>query len=89
MLVIDSFGKNVYIDKKLVGYISFDGEIFISGKKFGILEDNGGIIIILEGKKIRVGYVEDNGDVFFKNKQVGYINEANDIVFYGSMLNVK
>ena len=42
MLIIDSFGKNVYIDEELVGYID-DNCIYIKGKKFAEITDDGKI----------------------------------------------
>ena len=45
MLVLDSYGKNVYIGEELVGYIDRYGNMFINGKKFAFLTEDGKIMI--------------------------------------------
>ena len=40
MLIIDSFGRNIYIDKELVGYIG-QNVLFIKGNKFADITDDG------------------------------------------------
>lgn len=77
MLVIDSFGKNVYIEDKLVGYLG-ENVIFISGQKFAEITDNGEIFF--PPKKI--GYVDDDGTIIINNKEVGYIDVNNNFIFY-------
>jgi hypothetical protein len=77
MLIIDSFGKNVYIEKQLVGYIG-ENAIYVSGNKLADLTDDGIIVM----NKMEIGYVEDDGTIFIKDREVGYINENNDFVFY-------
>ena len=40
MLIIDSFGKNIYIEDDLVGYLK-DNIMFIKGNKFADITDDG------------------------------------------------
>ncbi len=77
MLIIDSFGKNVYIDEELVGYID-DNAIYIKGHKFAEISDDG--IISFPPKEI--GYVDDDGSIIINDKEVGYIDGDNNFVFY-------
>lgn len=81
MLVIDSFGKNIYIDEKLVGYIG-ENVLFINGQKFAEITDEG--IISFPPKEI--GYVDDDGSIIINNREVGYIDGDNNFVFYKSLL---
>ena len=63
MLFIDCFGHNIYVNKRLVGYIG-ENELIISGKKFADLSDDGVISI----NKKEVGYIDgDNNFVFYKS----------------------
>ena len=80
MLIIDSFGHNIIIGKDIVGYIK-DNTLFVSGRKFADITDDGVISI---GDKY-MGYVDDDGSIIIKDKEVGYINENNDFVFYKSL----
>ena len=80
MLIIDSFGKNIYIEDKLVGYID-DNKLFINGQKFAEISDEG--IISFPPKEI--GYVDDDGSIIINGKEVGYIDADNNFVFYKSM----
>ena len=82
MLVIDCFNHNVYIDKKLVVYIA-ENLIFINGRKFADLSDDG---IISFGEK-QLGYIDDDGSIIINDKEVGYIDGDNNFVFYKSMAN--
>ena len=82
MLVIDSFGKNIYIDEKLVGYIG-ENVLFINGQKFAEITDEG--IISFPPKEI--GYVDDDGSIIINNREVGYIDGDNNFVFYKSLMN--
>lgn len=82
MLIIDCFGHNIYIDKQLVGYIK-ENVLFISGKKFADITDEGEISF---GEKY-LGYIDDDGSIIIHDVEVGYINENNDFVFYKSMAN--
>ena len=76
MLVIECFGKNVYIDDELVGYISPDGDMFANGHKFGSLSPEGDIYI--QGEYL--GYIEDNYDIYIKEELAGYVDNG-DIKF--------
>lgn len=77
MLVIDSFGKNIYIEEDLVGYL--DGNaLFIKGNKFADITDDG---IISFGPK-KIGYVDDDNSIIINGKEVGYIDGDNNFVFY-------
>ena len=81
MLVIDSFGKSIYIDNELVGYIGRN-VLFINGKKFAEITDEGEIFF--PPKKI--GYVDDDNSIIINGKEVGYIDGDNNFVFYKSMM---
>jgi hypothetical protein len=37
MLVIDSFGKNIYIGPDQVGYVDRYGNMFVNGKKASLI----------------------------------------------------
>ena len=80
MLVVDSFGKNVYIGDKLVGYIG-ENVIFISGRKFADLSDDG---IISYGEN-KIGFVDDCNSIIVNNEEVGYIDDQNNFVFYSGI----
>lgn len=77
MLFISSYGKNVYIDDELVGYISSEGTLYANGHKFGELSEEGDIY--LNGEY--VGFIEDNGEIYIKNNYGGYLNSSNDLCF--------
>jgi len=87
MLTVPCFGRNVYIDSRLVGYItqnpSGEGEIYISGHRFCKITDHG--VISINGEK--VGYVEDGGDIYLHDKLVGEITPQYDFRFFGNRLN--
>jgi hypothetical protein len=80
------YGHNIYIDDNLVGYISGDQDgnaiLFVSGRKFGMMDPEGAIII----NGIKVGHIDDGGDVYLHNKLVGEVDATNDIRFYGAKL---
>ena len=80
MLIIDSFGKNIYIDEKLVGYIG-ENVLYINGNKFAEISDDG--IISFPPKKI--GFVDDDGSIIINDKEVGCIDGDNNFVFYKSL----
>lgn len=80
MLIIDSFGRNIYIDEKLVGYIG-ENTLFINGRKFADITDEGEISF---GEK-KIGYVDDDGSILINGKEVGYIDGDNNFVFYKSL----
>lgn len=82
MLIIDSFGKNIYIDEELVGYIG-NNILFIKGNKFADITDDG---VISFGTK-RIGYVDDDNSIIINNKEVGYVDGDNNFVFYKSLAN--
>lgn len=84
MLIIDSFGHNIIVGDKIVGYIK-DNALFISGRKFADITDEGEISF---GEKY-LGYVEEDGSIIIHDKEVGYIDEQNNFVFYKSMSLVK
>ena len=71
MLIIDSFGKNIYVDEKLVGYVG-ENVLYINGKKFAEITDEGEIYF--PPKKI--GYVDDDGSIIINGRDVGYIEIA-------------
>ncbi len=83
------YGHNIYIDDRLVGYISgnqADGNaiLFISGHEFAGLSSEG--VIAMDG--LKVGYIDDSGDVYLRKKLVGEVDPKNDIRFYGTKLAV-
>lgn len=82
MLIIDSFGRNIYIDKELVGYIG-QNALFIKGNKFADITDDG---IISFGPK-EIGFVDDDNSIVINDKEVGYIDGDNNFVFYKSLAN--
>ena len=77
MLVVDSFGKNIYMDGNLIGYIG-ENVLFINGHKFADLLDDGTICY----GKLKVGYVDEDGSIIVKDKEVGYIDQNGNFVFY-------
>ena len=81
MLIIDSFGKNIYIEDDLVGYID-DNALYIKGRKFAEITDEGEIYF--PPKKI--GYVDDDGSIIINGKEVGYIDGDNNFVFHRGTL---
>lgn len=83
MLIIDSFGHNIYVGDELVGYIK-DNALYMSGRKFADITDEGDISF---GEKY-LGYVEEDGTIIINNREVGYINEKNDFVFYKILSNL-
>lgn len=80
MLIIDSFGKNIYIGEDLVGYLG-ENVLYINGYKFAEITDGGEIYF--PPKKI--GYVDDDGSIIIHDKEVGYIDGDNNFVFYHSL----
>ena len=80
MLVIDCFGKNIYIDKELIGYIG-ENVLYIKGQKFADITDHGEISM---GDK-KVGYVDDDGSIIINNREVGYIDGENNFIFNESL----
>lgn len=81
-LIVDSFGKNIYINDNLVGYIGRN-ELYINGHKFADLSDDG---IISYGDK-EIGYVDEDGSIIVNNEEVGYVDPNNNFVFYS--INIK
>ena len=80
MLIIDSFGKNIYIGEDLVGYLG-ENVLYINGHKFAEITNEGEIYF--PPKKI--GYVDDDGSIIIHDKEVGYIDGDNNFVFYHSL----
>lgn len=80
MLIIDSFGKNIYIEDDLVGYLK-DNIMFIKGNKFADITDDG---VISFGPK-KLGYVDEDCSIIINGKEVGYIDPDNNFVFYKSL----
>ena len=83
MLIIDCFGKNIYIEDEMVGYIT-ENQLMISGRKFADITDDG---IISFGPK-RLGYVDDDGTIIINEREVGYIDGDNNFIFYKSFANL-
>lgn len=80
MLIIDSFGHNIYINDVIVGYIT-DNKLMMHKKVFATITDDG--IISVNEKEI--GYVDDDGSIIINDQEVGYINNNNDFVFHKPM----
>ena len=77
MQIVESFGKNVFVGEKMVGYIDRQG-IFINRQKFADITPEGEIFF---GTK-KLGYVDEDGYIIIKDKEVGYIDNDNNFVFY-------
>ena len=83
MLFIECYGKNVYIDDELVGYISpTSGDMYADGHKFGNLTPEGDIYLNNEW----VGYIEDNLDIYINEQVAGCVTPQNDIKFDSAAL---
>ena len=76
-LIVDSYGKNIYVNQKLVGYIGRN-VLYIQGKKFADISDEG----IISYDDIEIGYVDDDGSIIVKDEEVGYVDPDNNFVFY-------
>ena len=77
MQIVESFGKNVFVGERMVGYIDREG-FFINRQKFADITPEGEISF---GAK-KLGYVDDDGYIIIKDKEVGYIDNDNNFVFY-------
>lgn len=77
MLIIDSFGKNIYIEDNLVGYIG-ENVLYINGQKFAEITDDGKIFFPPK----QIGYIDDDGTIFINSKEAGYIDGDNNFIFY-------
>ena len=77
MQIVESFGKNVFVGERMVGYIDREG-IFINRQKFADITPEGEISF---GQK-KLGYVDEDGYIIIKDKEVGYIDNDNNFVFY-------
>ena len=83
MLIIDSFGHNIYVEKQLIGYIQ-ENELIISGKKFADITDDG----VISFNQKEVGFIDDDGSIIIKDREFGYIDGNNDFIFYKSFANI-
>ena len=63
MQIVESFGKNVFVGERMVGYIDREG-IFINRQKFADITPEGEISF---GAK-KLGYVDDDGYIIIKDK---------------------
>lgn len=77
MLIVDSFGKNIYMDEELIGYIG-PNVLYIKGRKFADISDTG----VISYGEVKIGYVDDDNSIIVKGKEVGYIDADNNFVFY-------
>jgi len=84
MLIIECFGRNIYIDQDLVGYIG-QNELFINGNKFASITDDGVISI---GEK-EIGFIDDDSSIIINGKEVGYIDGDNNFVFNKSIISTR
>lgn len=80
MLIIDSFGRNIYIDEELVGYIG-QNVLYIKGNKFADITDDG----VISFNKKEIGFVDDDNSIIINDKEVGFIDADNNFVFYKSL----
>ena len=86
MIFLECFGKNVYIDDELAGYISPEsGDMYSNGHKFGSLTEFGEIYIQEE----YVGYIEDNGEIYINEQNAGYVSPTGDLHFDSYLLKRK
>lgn len=77
MHIVNSFGKNIFIENKQIGYIDRKG-LFINGHKFADVTEDGNISF---GDKW-IGYVDEDGYIIINDAEVGYIDLENNFVFY-------
>lgn len=77
MQIVECFGKNVFIGKRMIGYIDREG-IFINRQKFADVTPEG----IISYNQQEIGYVDEDGYIIVKGKEVGYIDTENNFVFY-------
>lgn len=77
MQIVESFGKNVFVGDKMIGYIDREG-IFINRQKFADITPEG----IISYNKQEIGFVDEDGYIMVKGKEVGYIDTENNFVFY-------
>lgn len=83
MLIISSFGKNIYIGDQSIGYID-DNALYINKNKFADITDHG--VISMNGREI--GFVDDDGSIIVNGREVGYIDMDNNFVFNKSAINM-
>lgn len=76
-LIVDSFGKNIYISGEIVGYIGRN-VLYIKGRKFADISDDG----VISYDDIEIGYVDDDGSIIVRDEEVGYVDPDNNFVFY-------
>lgn len=76
-LIVDSFGKNIYVNNEMIGYIGRN-VLFVNCNKFADISDNG---IISYGDH-KIGYVDDDNTIYVGDKEVGYIDDKNNFIFY-------
>ena len=79
MQIVESFGKNVFVGKQMVGYIDREG-IFINRHKFADITPDGEISY----NQLKIGYVDDDGYIIIKGKEAGYIDTDNNFIFYNT-----
>lgn len=75
-VIVDSFGKNIYIGDNLVGYIGRN-VLFINGKKFADITDDG----IIKYDDVEIGHVDEVNSIIVKGQEVGYIDGDNNFIF--------
>ena len=86
MIFIECYGKNVYVDDELAGYISPDGDFFARRHKFRSMSAEGDIHLNRE----YLGYIEDNNEIIINGEPGGYVNDRHDLVFsYQALLKNK
>lgn len=77
MEIVNSFGKNIIVNKQRIGYISRDG-LFVSGRKFADITEEG---VISFGTSVKA-YITDTGEIICKDQEIGYVDLDNNFVFY-------
>ncbi len=84
MIAVNSWGKSIYIDKELSGFIAPSGDMYAKeGYKFGSLSDRGDIYINHE----QTGYITDDYVIIINDVESGYVDNEGNLRFNSSALN--
>lgn len=83
MIAVNSWGKNIYIDKELSGFIAPSGDMYAKeGYKFGSLSDRGDIYINHE----QTGYITDDYVIIINGVESGYVDIEGNVWFDSACL---
>ena len=80
-LIVECFGKNIYINGKIVGYIGRNA-LYVNGKKFADLTDDGSFRY---GDR-EIGFVDEDGTIFVDDEEAGYVDPNGNFVFYDPLI---